>query len=75
MDISPASLLEERLRQVRAEYTDKPGLALTPSQAQRLFGLEPVSWVTVLEALLAEHFLRRTSEGLFVRTAMTHERR
>jgi hypothetical protein len=67
--------LEERLQQVRAAYTDKPGLGLTPSQAQRLFGLEPVEWVTVIEALLAEHFLRRTREGLFVRSGITHEPR
>ena len=73
MDISHTSPLEERLQQVRAEYSDRPGLALTPSQAQRLFGLEPVAWVAVLEAILAEHFLRRTGEGLFVRSAITQE--
>jgi hypothetical protein len=73
MNIPHVSPLEEQLQQVRAAYTDEPGLGLTPSQAQRLFALEPVEWVTVLEALLGEHFLRRTSEGVFVRSAITHE--
>jgi len=53
--------------QVRSAYTEMPHLRLTPSQAQRQFGLEPSAWVAVLDALVAEHFLTRTSDGLFVR--------
>ena len=52
-----SSPLEELLQQVRAEYRDKPSLRLTPSQAQRLFGLEPSTCVAMLEALQKEHFL------------------
>jgi hypothetical protein len=71
MDISDASPLEERLQRVRDEYTERPNLRLTPSQAQRLFELEPSAWVAVLDALLMEPFLCRTSDGLFVRSAIT----
>ena len=63
--------LEELLQLVRAEYEEMSSLRLTPSQAQRLFGLEPAVCVAVLEALLNEHFLTRTHEGLFVR-ALSH---
>jgi hypothetical protein len=45
-------------------------LRLTPSQAQRLFGLEPLLCRAVLETLLHEHFLTRTSAGLFVQSPM-----
>ena len=61
--------LTELLQRVRAEYTERPNLRLTPSQAQRLFGLEPSAWVAVLDALLLENFLSRTGDGLFVRNA------
>jgi len=64
-----SSPLEELLQRVRAEYRDMPSLRLTPSQAQRLFGLEPSTCVAILEALLTEHFLFRTSDGLFQRSA------
>lgn len=54
------------LQRVRTEYVETASLHLTPSQAQRLFGLDPLMCRAVLEALLLEHFLRRTSAGLFV---------
>jgi hypothetical protein len=60
---------EELLQRVRAEYTEMPSLRLTPSQAQRLFGLEPSAGGAVLDALLTENFLCRTSDGLFMRSA------
>jgi hypothetical protein len=58
------------LQQVRAEYLEMSNLRLTPSQAQRMFGLEPLMCSAVLEALLHEHFLTRTSAGLFVQSPM-----
>jgi hypothetical protein len=67
MRTSDASPFDALLQQVRAAYTDRPTLRLTPSQAQRRFGLEPLAWVAVLDALVAENFLSRTSDGLFVR--------
>jgi hypothetical protein len=62
-----SSELEKPLRRVREEYLDAPNLRLTPSGAQRVFGLQPLPCMEILEALLVENFLRRTSDGLFVR--------
>jgi hypothetical protein len=62
-----SSELERQLRRVREEYRDAPYLRLTPSGVQRLFGLQPLRCVEILEALLEENFLWRTSDGLFVR--------
>ena len=68
MAVSPFSPFEALLQQVRAEYGDVPNLRLTPSQAQRLFDLEPPMCATILDALLKESFLWRTHDGLFVRS-------
>ena len=64
----PASLAE-LLQRVREEYREMPNLRLTPSQATRLFGVEPSQCAALLDALVNEHFLTRTAEGLFVRSA------
>jgi hypothetical protein len=47
------------LQLIRAEYLEIPGLCLTKSQAQRLWGLEPVA----SEALLAALEDRELSDG------------
>ena len=60
---------DEALLLIRAEYGDAPGLRLTPSQAQRLCGLEPVLCGAALDALVTERYLDRTAEGLFVRSS------
>ena len=60
--------LAELLQRIREEYREMPNLRLTPSQATRLFGLEPSICATMLDALVNEHFLSRTADGLFVRT-------
>ena len=64
--------LDALVHRVREEYRESPSLRLTPSQAQRLFGLEPLVCVAILEALLTENFLSRTSDGLFVRSAASN---
>jgi hypothetical protein len=61
--------LEEQLLRVRQEYLDTPNLRLTPSGAQRLFELQPLPCMAILEVLLGENFLWRTSDGLFVRSS------
>jgi hypothetical protein len=68
MNSFPSSPFEEILRRVRAEYGDATNLRLTPSQAQRLFGLEPPACAAVLDALLMESFLSRSQDGHFVRS-------
>jgi hypothetical protein len=61
--------LDDHLQRVRDAYRDQPNLRVTPSQAQRMFELEPQLCVAVLDALLNEAFLLRTHDGLFVRRA------
>lgn len=69
MSASPRSApLAELLQRVREEYREMPSLRLTPSQATRLFGLEPPVCAAMLDALVSEHFLSRTGDGLFVRS-------
>ena len=63
----------QQLRLVREEYLDTPNLRLTPSGAQRLFGLQPFPCMEILEALLGEDFLRRTSDGLFERSGSAQQ--
>jgi hypothetical protein len=68
MGTSPrSSEFQDQLRRVRQEYLDTPNLQLSPSGLQRLFGLRPAQCAEILEAMLGEDFLRRTSDGLFVR--------
>ena len=52
---------------IRAEYLEMPGLHLTRSQVQRLWGLDESTCSTVLAALEKESFLRRTRAGTYVR--------
>jgi hypothetical protein len=54
---------------VRGAYLDTPGLHLTWSQVQRLWGLDSHSCQGVLDGLLALRFLERTPDGGFVRAA------
>jgi hypothetical protein len=58
---------EHWLVRVRSEYLEMPGLSLTQAQAQRLWGLDAQACETVLAALLQAGFLRRTSQGGYVR--------
>ena len=69
------SALDDHLQRVRDAYRDRPSLGLTPSQAQRMFELEPQACVAVLDALVNEAFLVRTREGVFVRRAKPYAER
>ena len=60
---------DDLLRRVRDAYRETPNLRLTPSQAQRLFDLEPVMCVAMLEGLVTETFLLRTRDGMFIQSA------
>ena len=58
---------EDALRRVRGEYTEMPGLRLTPAQAQRLWGLDQAACEALLGALVDAKFLFRTRDGAFMR--------
>jgi len=55
------------VRRVRAEFLEMPGLRLTPAQARRLWNLEGDLCRVVIEALVAEAFLRWTASGAVTR--------
>ena len=50
---------------VRSEFVDMPGLRLTITQAQRLFGLDDVTCEQVIEALVNAAFLHRRGNVIF----------
>jgi len=55
------------LQLVRAEYLEIPGLHLTRSQMQRLWGLDPTTRDELLDALVDARFLKQTRDGGYVR--------
>jgi hypothetical protein len=65
--ISTHSAENDEVKRVKTEYVEMPGLRLTRSQAQRLWGLDAKTCDTLLGALVDARFLHRTPEGLFVR--------
>jgi hypothetical protein len=52
------------VRRVRREYLEMPGLRITASEAQRLFGLDAATCDDVLDGLVTSGFLRRVN-GIF----------
>ena len=60
--------LEALLQRVREHYREMPGLKLTKPQATLLFGVAPSVCAAMLRALVMEHFLSRSGDGVFVRS-------
>ena len=54
----------------RAEYLEMPGLALSKSQARRLWGLDGDTCDVLLDDMVNAHFLRKTAQNLYVRADM-----
>jgi hypothetical protein len=54
-------------QRIQGEYREMPGLCLTPEQARRLWDLDETACAAILEALVAQQFLRRTTRGSYVR--------
>lgn len=55
-------------QRIRAEYEEMPGLALTLSQAARLWAEDPRRLEPLLLALVREGFLMRHPRGTYRRT-------
>jgi len=55
------------LSRARGEYLEMPGLSLTLEQAQRLWALDRGTCSGVLSNLVRAGFLRRRSNGSYVR--------
>jgi hypothetical protein len=52
---------------VKREFDEMPGLALTATQAQRLWALEPRMCSAVLSTLVESGYLCRTGSGHYAR--------
>ena len=55
------------VRRVRSEFLEMPGLRLTQSQAQRLWGLDEATCLELLNLLVDEKFLCKKAEGVYHR--------
>ena len=55
------------VHRIRGEYLEMPGLRLSVTQAQRLWGLSAEACQKALDALVEGGFLRRTAEGQYTR--------
>lgn len=62
-----ASLERALLDRVRGEYVEMPGLSVTAAQAARLWAVDGATCAALLEALVAEGFLKVSQRGTYVR--------
>jgi Fic family protein len=56
----------ELLVRIEAEYREMPGLNLTASQAERLWGLDRHTCASVLTTLMERRVLQRTASGTYL---------
>jgi hypothetical protein len=61
------SEVRKLLLRIQGEYREMPGLCLTPSQAQRLWSLDPATCDAALTTLTERGVLRQTAIGTYVR--------
>ena len=55
------------MRRVRSEFREMPGKRLTLGQAMRLWDLDRPTCCTVLDSLVASHFLQQDACGRYSR--------
>jgi hypothetical protein len=60
------SSLPTLIDRIRREFTDLPGLKLTPAQACRLWHVNEDTCRAAMTSLIAEGFLRQTASGAFI---------
>ena len=60
--------IDDVLRRIKGEFLEMPGLRLTLTQAQRLWGLDRFACDNLLGALVDAKFLRKTRDGAFVQS-------
>ena len=65
---SDTDTIQQLTLRVQAEYAEMPGLSVTLPQAQRLLGIDRDTCAHVLRVLVSRRFLRRTTQGRYVRT-------
>lgn len=59
--------LLQLLQRVAGEYREMPGLSLTVSQAERLFGLDGSTCASILTTLVERGVLRQGTNGRYMR--------
>ena len=62
-----SAALHELLGRIESEYREMPGLCVTASQAQRLWGLDGTTCAFVLAALTQRGILKLTAAGTYIR--------
>jgi hypothetical protein len=74
MDLQPGAVsfgkeatTGDLLQLIRAEYLEIPGLCLTKTQVQRLWGLDALTCEALLAALVDVQFLRCTRHAAYMR--------
>ena len=65
--MTPPPELHDLVNQIRMEYLEMPGLALTSGQARHRWNLDPALCDAVLSALVRVEFLSETPNGTFLR--------
>lgn len=63
------SPIADAVRLLRGLYLEMPGCCFTPAQVARLSGLDVSTCDAILTGLTDARFLRRSSQGTFVRAA------
>ena len=58
--------LRELLENIEREYRDMPGMCVTETQAERLWGLDSTTCSFVLMMLIERGVLKRTPHGTYV---------
>lgn len=61
----------EAFERIRAEFSEMPGMRLTPEQVERLSGVDRVVCRCVLDDLVRSKFLNRLSNGSYGRVSET----
>jgi hypothetical protein len=55
------------VRRIRAEFLEMPGMRLTPTQVQRLAGVDGLVCARALDELVKSGLLRRAPSGTYIR--------
>jgi hypothetical protein len=67
------ALKQEMINRICGEYLEMPGLGLKREQARRLWQVDDEFCGELLDFLVASRFLRRRSDGRYVRAATAPE--
>ena len=63
--VAQSASVEALKARIREEYREMPGMCLTFVQACRLWQMDARASASILDALVADGFLRRTPQGAF----------